>query len=122
MKSRILLINSLAIALVGASFWVYADSKNDRRDGVIHPRHTSLLSSSEVEGILKSGITRERLRERTNSLPLLRIGPGYVLYYLKDGSLRLPLSTVDTEPVTVWRLSKPDGTTIAEQAGSSNGG
>ena len=57
-------------------------------------------------------------RSKVAMIPRLRIGPGYVLYYMKDGSLRLPLSTVETELVTVWRLSKPDGTTIAEQPAS----
>jgi hypothetical protein len=116
MKSRTLLISSLCIALIGAAGRIYADAKSDRSDVIITiPRSKSLLSTSEVEGILKSGITRERLRERINSLPLVRIGPGYVLYYLKDGRLLLPTSNTATEPVTVWRLSKPDGTTIAEQ-------
>ncbi|MBK1884819.1 hypothetical protein JIN85_20585 [Luteolibacter pohnpeiensis] len=117
MNLRIILAPFFSVALsCGATL---ADTAKDAdQDEALVPRITSLLTTSEVADLLRAGITRGDLQRRINSLPLIRIGPGYVLYTLKDGRFRLPLADGPDQQVDEWKLSKPDGTKIAEQVGA----
>ena len=113
------MIGLVSVTLICGATWAYTDQEKDRTEGV-PPLLISALSTSDVSELLREGITKSALQQKINSLPLLRIGPGYVIYHLKDGKLRLPLSDGSKEKVTEWELTNFDGTRIAEQAASSN--
>lgn len=64
----------------------------------------STLDMKSTERLIRSGITYADLCTKLNSIPLIRIGPGYVLYSLADGTLRVPLHREDNAKVTDWEF------------------
>jgi hypothetical protein len=67
-----------------------------------------------VRTLLEKGISDGELRKKINTLPIVRIGPGYVIYILSNGHLRTPLYEDDSHVVQEWTLT-PNQKPKAEQ-------
>ena len=78
------------------------------------PQVPSRLDLHAVKALLEKGITDGELTKKINTLPIVRIGPGYVLYILSDGHLVTPLYEGDSEVVREWKLT-PNQKPKAEQ-------
>lgn len=84
------------------------------KDEGLIPNLTSKLSIEDTRKLLESRVTYEQLRLKINAIPMIRIGSGYVIYYLADGNLKMPISIKPTEKVIKWRLCKSDGTKVQQ--------
>ncbi len=100
------------LSVLGLCSWAQTEEAENDSPLFGMPLPTSRLSTGEVRKLLESGVNRKRLRREINSIPMSRVGPGYMLFFLKDGTLRIPLFTRGTEQVTSWTLTRADGTKI----------
>ena len=72
---------------------------------VMLPDCPSKLSVAAVRKLLRAGITYENLRVEINTLPLIRVGPGYTLFPLRDGYVCVShRNRSATEIVRNWKL------------------
>ena len=105
------------ILILIASFGIgYAESSPTTSPSAI-PKITSDFDMKDTEKLLVAGITAGRFSSMLNTIPMIRIGPGYVRYFLSDGSLKIPLHEKDTETVKKWVLT-PSDSKKAEQSGA----
>ena len=78
----------------------------------VRPRLRALQSVMEVQSLVAAGITHDRLRELLRTIPIVRVGPGYVLFLLSDGSLRIDLVKDQGEMVQNYEFFENNGEKI----------
>ena len=77
---------------------------NEKSDMDAHPKLQSDVDMKSAEAMLKSGISRPDLAEKLNTIPLIRVGPGYTIYWLEDGSLKIPYQEDDAKIIKEWQI------------------
>lgn len=103
----------LIVFVIIASMSASCSSKKEREIKVLSTGKSD-LDTTETRALFERGITYKELTLATKTIPMLRVGPGYLLYWLKDGSLTIPITDDRSKQVGEWEL-QPYQTKKAEQ-------
>ena len=82
---------------------IYEEGDGGMRPGWVLS-HKSDKDMKYAEQLMLSGISEDQLAERLNTFPMIRVGPGYVIYWLKDGTLTVPLAENTSGDVVKWEI------------------
>ena len=84
------------------------------------PSFRSDLNVDRVVALLNTKPTYREFVRKVSCVPLVRVGPGYELFPLSDGSVVIPLMLEDSNIVSVWSIADSSGKKVAEQGAASD--